>query len=284
MPNDRFEVLVPDLFFPEGLRWHEDELWFSDVFGNAVFRVVNGVARKVADVPGMPSGLGWLPDGSAIAVSCQQRALLRVTPSGETEMHADLGEYLQYDANDMVVDPLGRAYVGNYGYDVEGGDTPQPTHLLRVDLAGKVTVEAPEVTFPNGAVLTNQGRTLIVAETSMDRLVTMSVAEDGSLSAATVFAEMPKGFGPDGIDVDADGGVWVAGAWGEAVRRYSSSGSLTHRLDLPGVGVYCCVLGGQDGRTLFVATASTDEEYAARVRTGQILTCRVDVPAVGAAA
>jgi sugar lactone lactonase YvrE len=273
------ELVVPDLMFPEGLRWHDEQLWFSDVFGGAVFRVTAAGAEAVAQIPGMPSGLGWLPDGSTLVVSCEQRKLLRIAADGSTSTHADLNNRLRYDANDMVVDPTGRAYVGNYGYDLAAGGAPLATKLLRVEANGEVIEEPPAVVFPNGAVFTDAGRSLVVAETASDQLTRLSVAEDGGLSSPQVCAVFPKGFGPDGIDVDEAGAIWVAGAWGEAVVRVAADGEITDRIEFPGLGVYCCVLGGIDGRTLFVATASTDEALAARQSTGQIVACQVDVPA-----
>ncbi len=279
MTADAVELVVPNLMFPEGLRWHENQLWFSDVFGGGVYRVAASGPELVARIEGMPSGLGWLPDGSTLVVSCEQRSVLRIGADGTVNLHADLHPHLAYDANDMVVDQAGRAYVGNYGYDLEAGTEPLSTHLLRVEPDGRVVEEPPEVVFPNGCVVTADGRFLVVAETATDRLVRMRRDEDGSLSDAEVMATFPPGFGPDGIDEDETGAIWVAGAYGEAVVRVSRDGDTTDRIDFPGLGVYCCLLGGDDGRTLFVATASRDEALAARQSTGQIVARRVDIPA-----
>lgn len=274
------DILVPDLYFPEALRWHAGQLWFSDVFGNVVSRVGDGGPEVVANVPGQPAGLGWLPDGSMLVVSSKDRTVLRIASDGSTTVHADLSAHVGFDANDMVVGRDGRAYVGNYGFDVSAGARPEPTNLLRVDPDGTIVREPPPLIFPNGAVLIDGGRGLVVAETFADRISYLRVADDGHLTEARVLAALPPGSGPDGIDADEAGAVWVACAFGECVVRIGPDGRATDRFEFAGMGVYCCALGGDDGRTLYVALASRDEELAARERTGRIVACRVDVPAV----
>jgi len=266
------------LFFPEGLRWHDSRLWLSDFFGDEVIRLEPSGPITVASVPGHPAGLGWLPDGSALVVSSEQRAVLRIDAQGGLTVHADLRAVLEFDANDMAVSDDGVAYVGNLGFDVAGNAPPAATSLVRVEPDGVIVKEGPGLVFPNGAVLVDGGRGLIVAETFADRLSYVSVGVDARLDLRRDFARLPPGSGPDGIDVDADGAVWVACAFGEAVVRVLRDGSIAEILEFPNEGVYCCVLGGEDGRTLHVALASTDEELAAREPTGRVVTHRVDVP------
>lgn len=273
------ELLLDGLYFPESLRWRAGELWFSDIYGGQVVRIGPGGPQVVANVDGLPSGLGWLPDGTPLVVSCEQRRVLRIESDGTTTGHADLSGYLTHEANDMAVDHSGRAYVGNYGFDVATGAEPAPTVLLRVEPDGRVFAEEPQLIFPNGLVRTDGGRSLVVAETFADRLTTMRIAPDGSLHDPKVLATLPSGSGPDGIDVDEAGGIWVACAFGAAAVRVGPDGEATHRIEFPGEGVYCCALGGADRRTLFVALADQDEERAARVRTGRIVTVPVEVPA-----
>jgi sugar lactone lactonase YvrE len=272
------DVLVQDLYFPEALRWHEGHLWFSDVFGGDVCRVGSSGVEVVAHLPESISGLGWLPDGSTLVVSCGPRKLLRIARDGLISDYADLSDYLNFDANDMIVDEKGRAYVGNYGFDVSAGADPIPTNLIRVNLDRTVVTEQPALVFPNGAALVDGGRGLVVAETFADRLSYLRVAEDGHLHDARILARLPAGAGPDGITADASGGVWVACAFGSAVIRLTPDGQISDRIEFPGMGVYCCALGGSDGRTLYVAIASLDESLAERERTGSIVSVQVSVP------
>ncbi|HTW20939.1 MAG TPA: SMP-30/gluconolactonase/LRE family protein [Mycobacteriales bacterium] len=272
MPADfsRHSVAAAELFFPEGLRWRDGSLWFSDVFGGTVSCLSRSGTRVVAEVPGQPSGLGWLPDGTLLAVSMQEKALRAVAADGSTSTYADLSEVCPQLANDMVVDAHGRAYVGNYGYDVDAGAPVEATHLVRVNPDGAVLVEPPEVVFPNGCVIVDDGWTLLVAETFADRVTEMSIGRDGGLFDPRPIVELPAGSGPDGIAVTADGVIWVPCAYGERAVAVTRGGEVVDEIRIPGVGVNCCVIG-DDGHTLFVAVAPLDEVEAAAHPAGRIL-------------
>lgn len=248
-------VLAEDLGFPEGPRWHEGRLWFSDFHDRVVRRLAPDGGLSVAlELDDSPSGLGWLPGGDLLVVSMVRRALLRVGADGP-RLHADLTGATRFRANDLLVDPAGRAYVSSFGFDLEAGAAPEPTALLRVDPDGSVHVAAEDVVFPNGMVLGPDGATLVVAETYAARLTAFDVAADGSLSGRRVFAELP-GVAPDGICLDAEGQVWVATARSPEVLRVRDGGEVTDRVTVgSGSLSYACALGGADGRTLFVCTA-----------------------------
>jgi sugar lactone lactonase YvrE len=268
-------VVSSDLYFPESLRWHEGELWFTDQFGGTVCRVVesaNAESRTevVARIPGRPSGLGWTPAGLMLVVSMLQRSVVSVDATGEVAPYADLSEFMRCLANDMFVDPVGRAYVGNYGFDYEVGEPQAPTRMVRVDPDRSVHVETPEMVFPNGTVLLDS-QTLLVAESFADRLTTFHVAVDGHLESPRLFAQLPEGSGPDGIALDASGRVWVACWSASRVVALLPDGSVDAEIEFPGEGVYCAEVGGQDGKTLFLAIASLDEAQAARTRTGRVM-------------
>jgi sugar lactone lactonase YvrE len=269
-------VLVDDLGFPEAPRWHEGRLWFSDFHDRVVRRAtVDGALDVALELDDSPSGLGWTPDGDLLVVSMTRRALLRVT-GGSPRLHADLAASTRFRANDLVVDAAGRAYVSSFGFDLEGGAPPEPTALLRVDPDGGVHVAAEGVVFPNGMVLSPDGRTLIVAETYGARLTAFDVAEDGALSGRRVFAELP-GVAPDGICLDAAGQVWVATARTPEVLRVADGGEVTARVAVgSGSLSYACALGGPDGRTLFVCTAPS---WRPGPRAGRIEVAAIDVPA-----
>jgi sugar lactone lactonase YvrE len=264
-------VVASGLYFPEGLRWHDDALWFTDQFGGGVIRVGEAGAETVAEVPGRPGGLGWTRDGVLLVVSMQQRSIYSVAADGELALYADLSDLLPSLANDMFVDPSGRAYVGNYGFDIDHGAPQVPTHIVRVDPDGSRHVETPELMFPNGTILVDDGATLIVAETFGDCLTAMRVGPDGSLHDPEVIAELPKGCGPDGIAADASGRIWVACAFSSQVLAVTRDGRIDQEIVVPGEGVYCPEIGGSDGRTLFLGIASLDEELAMQTPTGRIM-------------
>ena len=161
----RPEILVAGLRFPEGPRWHDGRLWFSDMHSQQVLAVDDdGKLETIVEVPQEPSGLGWLPDGRLLVVSMRDRKLMRLDPEGLVEV-ADLSEYASFYCNDMVVDAVGRAYVGNFGWDLHGGAPPVEANLILVEPDGSVRVAADKKRFPNGTVITPDGGTLIVGET-----------------------------------------------------------------------------------------------------------------------
>jgi sugar lactone lactonase YvrE len=263
-------IAAGNLYFPEGLRWRNGSLWFSDVFGGTVSRLTDAGVESVAQVSGMPSGVGWLPDGTLLVVSMEQRAILAFGPDGEPALYADLSGVCPQLANDMVVDDVGRAYVGNYGYDVDAGAPVAATHLVRVDPDRSVHVEAPEVVFPNGCVLIDDGRTMILSETFADRVSALTVASDGSLSDRRIVLELPEGSGPDGIGVEPSGRIWVACAYGGRAVAVTPDGTIDDEVVIPGVGVNCCAVS-EDGKTLFIAVAPLDETEAAANPNGRII-------------
>src|SRR3954466_5843794 len=151
--------------FFEGPRWRDGRWWVSDFYRHGVFTVTpEAESSEVVHVDGQPSGLGWMPDGSMLIVSMRDRRLLRRSVDGEVVEHADLSGLLPNLLNDMVVDSVGRAYVGNFGFDYMAGQDVTPTSLIRVDPDGTATVAADGLVFPNGTVITPDGSTLIVGE------------------------------------------------------------------------------------------------------------------------
>lgn len=290
-------TIVPDLHFSECPRWHEDRLWFSDFYLHRVYscRADGSDLRVEAEVTQQPSGIGWLPDGRLLVVSQHDARLLRREEDGTLVTHADLADHVTGDPNDMVVDDRGRAYVGSFGFDLMGGAASAPAGLVRVDPDGAVTPVADGLHFPNGSVITPDGRTLIVDETFGNRISAFTIAEDGSLTDQRVWAELGPlptttdvgeaiatvDAGPDGCGLDAEGLLWVADAVHGRVIRVREGGEIVDQVDTP-MGVYACMLGGADGRTLFMCCApdflADNRRQAAEAA---IMTTTVDVPHAG---
>jgi sugar lactone lactonase YvrE len=275
------EVLLDGLMFPEGPRWHAEKLWFSDMHAGQVMTVdMGGKADVITTVPHSPSGLGWLPDGRLLVVSMLDRRLLRLDSGGLTEV-ADLSQLASFHCNDMVVDHQGRAYIGNFGFDLNAQAPFSPAEVILVHPDGRALVAAEEMAFPNGSAITPDGSTLIVAETFGSRLSAFDIAEDGSLSNRRVWAEVEDAF-PDGICLDAEGGVWVASPAGKiGVMRVCEGGEITHHIDVD-TQAYACMLGGPERKTLFMLTAETIDPDGARAKVnGRIEMVPVDVPGAG---
>lgn len=272
---------LDSIAFPEAPRWHEGALWFSDFYTHRVLRVDGGGRVKVmAQVPGQPSGLGWLPDGRLLVVSMTDRLLLRQDGDRMHEV-ADLSDLAAFHCNDMVVDAQGRAYIGNFGFDISNRASFKPANLVLVTPEGRARVVADDLHFPNGAVITPDGRTLIIGESYGARLTAFDIAADGSLSRRRTWAQL-KGATPDGICLDAEGAIWVASPISREVLRVRAGGEVTHRFPTEGQAV-ACMLGGMERRTLFVLTGKvlTTPELARAAMSGRIYTAEVAVPGVG---
>jgi sugar lactone lactonase YvrE len=271
-------LLLSGLGFGESPRWHQNRLWFSDMNLRQVMTVdINGKSEKIIEVPNTPSGLGWLPDGRLQVVSMTDRKLLRLN-QGVLTVVADLSEIASGICNDMVVDNVGRSYIGNFGLNT---DLKQrkigPAEIIMVTPEGKAQVAAADLVFPNGTVITPDGKELIVAETFASRLTAFDINPDGSLSGRRVWAKLENNMFPDGICLDAEGAVWTAIAYQPEVIRIKMGGEVTHRISLSGQA-FACMLGGTDRRTLFIFTV--DSSFSVR-RVGQLEVIRVEVPGAG---
>ena len=275
------QTLLDGLTFPEGPRWHDGRLWFSDFYTHRVIALDEaGKAETIVHVPQQPSGLGWLPDGTLLVVSMLDRKLMRFA-GGVLSEYADLSGLATGPCNDMVVDGKGRAYVGNFGFDRFKDEPERTASLIRVDPDRSVSEATVELLFPNGTVITPDGKKLIIAETIGQALTIFDITEDGSLENRGVFAQMPEMF-PDGICLDAEGAVWFANPRKGYVARVFEGGQIERRIDLAeGRGAFACMLGGADGRTLFICSCIGSGPDTATKANGRIETIRVDVPRAG---
>jgi sugar lactone lactonase YvrE len=273
-------ALLEGLTFPEGPRWHDGRLWFSDFYAHEVVAVdLDGRRETMAEVPGQPSGLGWTPDGRLLVVSMTDRRLLRQDPDGLVEV-ADLSGLAGYHCNDMVVDGDGGAYVGNFGYNSHDGDDFKLADLIRVEPDGTASVAAAGLAFPNGSVITPDGGTLIVGETRGHILSAWDRAADSGLSNRRVWADLDGGY-PDGICLDAEGAVWVSDPRNKETIRVLEGGEVTERISTGDYGSFACMLGGGDRRTLFICTCLQSGPGTAELRSGRIETVQVEVPGAG---
>ncbi len=277
-PQASSTVLIEGLHFPECLRWHDGRLFFCDMYGDAVYAydTDRGRLEKVADVF-HPGGIGWLPDGRLLVVASEERSILDVS-GGTNEVYADLSDVVPGWLNDILVDGAGRIYAGNFGYDLFS-EEPRTTRLVVVDPDGQIRVQADDVLFPNGMATRSDG-SLVLAETFGKALTTFAIQPDGSLRR-----ESSQALGeaiPDGICVDAEDNIWIASVYDHAAIRVSPDGQMTsHTVSQM---AFACVLGGEDGRTLFVATAPDFEPGERRSeQAGRIETFRVEVPMPGIA-
>jgi sugar lactone lactonase YvrE len=279
MTELKHRVLLDGLAYCESPRWHEGRLWFAHWGAGEIVAVdLDGTAEVVA---AGPPGLGWsfdfLPDGRRLVTGEQ---LLRHEPDGTVVAHAPVG------GAEIVVDGAGNAYVNGFDFDFLGGDAPSPGWIDLVEPDGTVRRVADGLRFPNGMVITPDGGTLIVAESMAGCLTAFDIAPDGGLSGRRVWAD---GIGPDGITLDAAGGVWThaakveGGPAGDTCVRLLD-GEITHRVPQEQFG-FAAMLGGPDGRSLFLCDADwrgiEGVESAIADRTGRILVADAPEPRAG---
>jgi sugar lactone lactonase YvrE len=292
--TDAATTVASGFGFLEGPRWRGERIWFSDFY---TFRVLSAREdgsglRTEAHVPQQPAGLGWLPDGRLLVVSMRDRRLLRREDDGTLVTHAELSKHATGHLNDMVVDAKGRAYVGNFGFDLMGGAPLETASLHRVDPSGEVTEVATDLWFPNGSVIT-EDNVLLVNETFGNRVTAFDITEDGRLTNRRTWAEFappPTGrpiakvlaqvkVAGDGACLDAEGALWIADATGARLLRVTEGGNVTDEVRTE-MNVYACALGGTDGRTLFACAAPDFDETARKsARESKLLAIPVTVPA-----
>jgi len=282
MANYTLETLADGFIFLEGPRWHDGQLWLSDMRGETVYTLTEaGKRSKVASFPKHPSGINFLPDGRVVIVSMQDRKLMQVAADGTLSEYADLSKMVSSDINDTVCDTSGNIYVGSFGYDLLGGEDPKTAELIMVTMAGQSKVVASGLEFPNGAVITPDGGTLIIAETFGHKLSAFDRAADGTLSNRRVWAALGERT-PDGICLDAEGAVWVSSFVTSEFVRVLPDGSIGDIIATPGKRAVACNLGGADGRTLFGLTFAGElADLGSGKPLAAVEVCRVAVGAAG---
>jgi sugar lactone lactonase YvrE len=276
-------ILIDRGLYFESPRFHDGALWVADALTSKILRTtLNKTSELVCKINGVPSGLGFLPRGDLVIVSMFRQKLYRAT-DGEVSAYVDLAQVANGTLDDMIIDPLGRAYVGDLGFDLlqpsAAANERDNGRLILVTPNGDARVVAAGLDFPNGIAISGDGKTLIVAESRADRLAEFSIAKDGSLTFVRRFGQVAE---PDGICLDVEGAVWVASFKADAFFRIGRDGRELARIETPGRRAIACVLGGDDGRTLFCVTADTTHEKLLQGRSqARVDVVAVDVPGDG---
>ncbi len=282
-------LFAEGFLFPEAPRWHagRKQFFVSDIDRGQVFAISpDGQRQKVYQGPDWVSGTAFADDNTLLVTNARSRSLVRVNldrPDAPAEMIASLSEIAPYGINDMVCTPGGVCFIDTVSFDfvayARGEIAAQPSVLARVDRDGSVSTATAEVNFPNGMVITPDGKRLLVADSIDQCVYAFSLAADGTLSARSCFAALP-GEMPDGMCMDASGAVWVAGH-GRVV-RVAEGGAVLEEVDMGTTLATAVTLGGIDGRTLLItASDSYDRSVMAQNPTGRLFSVQVDVPGAG---
>jgi len=278
--TDQPVLVVDGLRMPEGFRWHDDFLYFVDMQAGELLRSTGaGAPEVVASLDGHLGGMGWLSNGDLIVVEMGDRHILRVGPDGSTSLYSDVSHLTPWQINDLTVDPAAdRAYVGTFGFDALGGAERQPGEIYCIEPDGTARVVASDLQMANKSHILADGRTLIVGETWGEAITAFDIAENGDLVNRRPWASVPS-MVPDGSALDVEGGLWVANLLASEFIRVVEGGEITDRIPAGEGNISLeCALGGPDGTTLFLGTATSwDPEVTAR-RLGMIRSVQVEVP------
>ena len=265
----------------EGPRWHEGRLWFVDCMARTLLSLsTSGECEQHAEFDDdTPCGLGVLPDGTLIVLTMFRKRLLAYR-DGALSLYADLSDIATGTIDDMIVDGLGRAYVGDLGFDLPPPpDRGAVGRIILVMPDGARRVVAEGLRFPNGIAVSTDNKRLVVAEMDGACLADYDIAADGGLKLRGRFGSMKS---PDGICLDADGAVWVAAFEEDAFIRLDHDGRELQRIEMPGRRALACVLGGPERRTLFCLSAATSyEELRQRKSSARIDVVEVEIPGAG---
>jgi sugar lactone lactonase YvrE len=272
------------LKFTESPRWYNGKLWFIDIHDKRIKTVdLSGSVETALELPFIPNGFGLTPEGTVVVVDAFQRRIHR-NAGAALQQVADISDLTQFCLSDGIVDAQGRLYVGDIGYNfLDPAAKPVETCVIvLVCPDGRASVVADKLFFPNGMVITPDGRTLIVGETLGHRLTAFDIQEDGSLSNRRVWAQLPTYVGPDGICLDAGGAVWCANPEGEdSVVRVRKGGEITDRIKVD-THAYAVMLGGPERRHLFIcASGSHDPAEIMRNPSASFQVVEVEVPGAG---
>jgi sugar lactone lactonase YvrE len=271
-------VLMTGVGLGESPRWHEGRLWFADWLAQEVIAVdLAGKSEVVFGMASFPMSFDWLPDGPMLIVSGDGR-LQRREDDGSLATYAELRGLSHYPWNEIVVDGRGNAYLNNIGFDFpEGQFAPGIVALVTPD--GAVRQVADGVAFPNGMAVTPDNSTLILAESYGNVLTAFDIDADGNLSNRRVWAAVGDG-APDGITLDADGAVWYGDVPNKRCVRVREGGEVLQTIALDR-GCFACMLGGEEGKTLFMLAAEWGEGMGEGTPTGQVLAFPAPAARVG---
>jgi sugar lactone lactonase YvrE len=279
-----------EMVFGEGPRWHEGKLYLSDMLGRKIYKIDDkGHKQVLLEVENQPNGLGFMDDGSLIYTSMFDKKLYRYL-NGKSELYADMSAVMKGYCGDLVIDKQGRVYVDDTGARVLHGESPGPGRLLMVDTDRSVKVAAENIIFPNGVVITGDGKNLIISETFAYCLTQFDVSDNGELLNRRKFLDLAEQkqnllfSGCDGMCMDAEGGIWLSRLALEVFERIDRNGNVTHRIPVKGHHPTACTLGGEDGKTLYLVAneipdgADVFEAMMKGHSTCRVLTATVDIP------
>jgi xylono-1,5-lactonase len=270
------ETLASGFGLLEGPRCDErDRLYFSDVPNGGVYR--RSPDGTIETLIPKRRGVGGIALNESGGIVCTGRGLIYWNEATRTSR--DL--FVEWEGrklnglNDLQPDDRGSIFVGSLEHNaLEEGAKRIPGSLFRVDPDGKVSKLYEGIETTNGMGFSPDRKYLYHADSTTKAVWVYDVQADRTVKDRRVFARMPQGW-PDGLAIDAEGGVVVAIVnYGEVV-RFKPDATLDWRLKVPAKMVTSVTFGGRDLRDLFIVTADNTDDTA---RKGTIFRSRTAVP------
>ena len=277
LPLSRTTQLMDGIFLGESPRWHDNKLWFADWIAEKLYTLDGtGHHEVAAEIASLPFSIDWLPDGRLLVVNAREKQLQVREPDGSFATFADLSHLSDYGSNEIVVAPGGNIYVNNINFDFPGGEF-RPGFIALVTPDGQARRVAEGLAFPNGMAVTPDGKTLICAESFNGNLAAYDIAANGDLDNPRLWAKL-EGQGADGICMDAEGCVWASS--GPHCVRVREGGEILDEVVVDRM-CFAVMLGGPDGRTLYIVANEWTGSIDVTNPTGRIYSARVEVPHAG---
>lgn len=269
------QTLLDTVYLGECPRWHDGELWFADwAAGKIIAASDNGTSRDVVALKSLPLSFDFGPDGTCYVVNAAAKQL-QVLQDGTLINFASLAE-AEYGYNEIVIDDAGHIYLNNINFAFPGGEF-EPGFIALVRPDGSVVRQTDGLAFPNGMVITPDGRTLICAESFNGNLTAFDIQTDGSLANRRLWATI-DGQGADGICMDSEGTIWASS--GPRCIRLAEGGQVLEEIPLDRMA-FACMLGGDDGKTLYICANDWTGSVDVDEPSGRLLSTRVQVPKAG---
>lgn len=241
------ETVAEDFQFTEGPVWLPGEGFvFTDIPADTIFRLDHSVFRQPS---GKANGLATDNEGRLIACEHWNRRVTRTEKDGTVKVLAEsyLGRKLN-SPNDLTVRTDGVIFFTDPPYGLESREGELPfSGLYAIMPDGEIRLLSVYFERPNGVALSPDEKTLYVADSQLGFIQAFDVTEKAELRNSRLFAD---NVGPDGMEVDTEGNLWVAAR--DGVRVYSPVGELRETIALPHQPTNCA-FGGEDGKTLVIA-------------------------------
>ncbi len=269
------EVLASGFGLLEGPRVdEEDRLYFSDVPNGGVYR--RSPDGKIETLIPKRKGVGGIALNQGGGMVCSGRTLIYWNEEARTsrDLFTEWEGRPLKGLNDLQPDDHGSIYVGSLEFDALSDQKPIPGNLFRVDPDGKVTKLWEGIQVTNGIGFSPDRKYLFHADSTTQAVWVYDVLADRTVKDRRVFAKLPVGW-PDGLAVDAEGGVCVAVVNDGEVMRFKPDGTLDWRLKVPAKMVTSLTFGGKDMRDLYIVTADNTDDKAKK---GTVFRTRSEIP------